>query len=60
MPTGWRSVYLCAVSLGAHRRNVGYGVPARDLERRAENLGAHKFSHGEGWSRGICDRRKWE
>ena len=35
-------------------------APACDLERRAEDLGAHKFSHGELQSCEFCDRRKEE
>jgi hypothetical protein len=35
-------------------------VPARNLKRRAENLGAHKFSHCGGWLGRLCDGRKWE
>jgi hypothetical protein len=38
----------------------GIAAPARDLERRAENLGAHKFSHGERWMRRVCDGRGME
>jgi hypothetical protein len=32
-------------------------APAGDLERRAKDLGAHKFSHGELQSCVFCDRR---
>jgi hypothetical protein len=35
-------------------------APACDLERRAEDLGAYKFSHGGGCSGGVCDWRGWE
>jgi hypothetical protein len=35
----------------------GIAAPARNLERRAENLGAHKFSHSEGCVRRVCDGR---
>jgi hypothetical protein len=35
-------------------------APACDLERRAEDLGAYKFSHGGGCSGGFCDWRGWE
>lgn len=38
----------------------GIGAPARDLKRRAENLGAHKFSHSDAQVWWICDRRGWE
>ena len=38
----------------------GVAAPAGNLERRAKNLGAHEFSHGEVWVGGDCDGRKWE
>ena len=46
MPTGCRSVYLCAVSATPHA-SVGCAAPACDLERRAKNLCAHEFGHGD-------------
>jgi hypothetical protein len=38
----------------------GIAAPACDLEGRAENLGANKFSHGEGRIYLVCDRRWWK
>lgn len=36
--------------MSVQRKQVGrgIGIPAGDLERRAENLCAHEFSHGDG------------
>jgi hypothetical protein len=48
MPTGCRSVYLCDVSPTSVPMWGMVAAPACDLERRAENLGAHEFSHGGG------------
>jgi hypothetical protein len=38
----------------------GIAAPARDFKRRAENLGAHKFSHGGVRWCEFCDRRGLE
>lgn len=58
MPTGCRSVYLyvltmCSCAMWGSRR-----APACDLERRAEDLGAHKLSHDGLLLSGFCDRRR--
>jgi len=58
MPTGCRSVYLQQTSvqrvLGAQ---AGCCAPACYLERRAEDLGAHKFSHGGSGGLRACNGR---
>ena len=55
MPTGCRSVYLDNPSASPLERlchtfcfRAECGVPARDLERRAENLGTYEFRHVAG------------
>lgn len=40
---------IFAKSVAQEMAMWGVAAPARDLKRRAENLGAHEFSHGEGW-----------
>lgn len=47
-----------AVSVARDFAMRGIAAPAGDLERRAENLCAHKFGHGEDRGGGRSGRRR--
>jgi hypothetical protein len=49
-----------ATSVSRTATRWGAAMPACNLERRAEDLGAHEFSHGARWFRSRCDGRGWE
>ena len=53
-------MYLLQSQFVAYLALRGKAVPARDFKCRAENLGTHKFGHGDVWGCVCCDGRGWE